>query len=151
MPSAPESSPTPQGPRHSISLDMYQHIFDCGGPLACSTHQIFQLCRQRYLQTSHADSAVLAMCPSGLLPDPPWMVCQVILIAKVLPIPSLIPPVPGTTPTRLPQSASFSPQSSRAAHRPSSAHLPCLWPGMSSCFPILIRSVALTGLAVNAA
>jgi hypothetical protein len=84
MPSAPESPLAPQNPRHSIAQDMYQHIFDRGGPVAHRTNKPLHLCRQWYLQAAPVDAAGFAMFCSDHLPDPPCMVCQVILIAWVL-------------------------------------------------------------------
>jgi hypothetical protein len=97
MPSAPESSPAPQGPRHSIVQDMYQDIFDRSGSSACRAHKPFPLYQQWYVGIPTGLSCGccdLTLFGSGHHPDPPWMVCQVILISRLLPTPSLIPPVP---------------------------------------------------------
>jgi hypothetical protein len=60
----------PRAPHYSIDQEMYQQIFDRGGPLACRTHKPFPLCRQWYLQVAPADAAVFAMFRSGHLPEP---------------------------------------------------------------------------------
>jgi hypothetical protein len=46
-----------------------------------------------------ADAAVLAMFAVATSLTHLWMFCQVILLARLLPIPALIPLVPGATPT----------------------------------------------------
>jgi hypothetical protein len=60
----------PRAPHYSIDQEMYQHIFDRGGPLACRTHKPFPPCQQWYLQVAPADAAVFAMFRSGHLPEP---------------------------------------------------------------------------------
>jgi hypothetical protein len=44
-------------------------------------------------QAALTNTAVLAMSYSGHLPDPPWLACRFILIARLLPTSALIPSI----------------------------------------------------------
>jgi hypothetical protein len=66
----PNTRLRPRAPRYSIAQEMYQRIFDRGGPLACRAHRPFPLGRQWYLQAAPADAAVFAMFRCGHLPEP---------------------------------------------------------------------------------
>jgi hypothetical protein len=102
----PESPPG--APRYSTAQDMYQHIIDCGGPLACRPQQPIPFCRKWYPQAAPANAAVLAMI-CGHLPVSDWMFHQVILLAWILLTPALIPPAPAATLTLLPLKCSILP------------------------------------------
>jgi hypothetical protein len=79
----------PRAARFSTAREMYQHIFDCGGPWACRTHQPFPLCRQwPPLQMLR----VLPCFGVAIFPNPTW---TAYMAAQPLPTPSLIPPVAG--------------------------------------------------------
>jgi hypothetical protein len=69
-PPPPNSHLRSRATPYSIAQEMYQHIFDRGGPLACKTHKPFPFCRQWYLQAAPTDAALFAMFQSGHLPEP---------------------------------------------------------------------------------